>query len=254
MCFACIAILRSSRERYKYLAVDLRRLGAMDTAILPAAMEQIDTFRALVGDVGDCTACERMHHCHVLSTANGPLDARVIFIAEAVGRRGGAVTGVPLTRDESGRRFAALLEYAGLARTEVFVTNAVLCNPLDADGRNRRPASIEVARCRPFLERTIDIIAAPVVVALGRVALDALATISPHQTDLRRDAGTPLSWHGRTLVPMYHPSRQALLHRPAAAQRDDWRRLGAIARAASPPCSAVSRFVPAHGGSYHDAG
>ena len=47
---------------------------------------------------------------HVLSTANGPLDADVLFVAEAVGRRGGAVTGVPLTRDESGKRFAAFLD------------------------------------------------------------------------------------------------------------------------------------------------
>lgn len=218
----------------------------MCIAIPPPTTETSDGFTALVDDVRGCTACERMHHCHVLSAANGPLDARVIFIAEAVGRRGGAVTGVPLTRDESGRRFAALLEHAGVDRTEVFVTNAVLCNPLDAAGSNRRPTSTEVARCRPFLERTMEIITTEVVVTLGRVALDALASISPHQAVLRRDAGTAIAWRDRTLVPMYHPSRQALLHRPAAAQLDDWRRLGAIVRR--------SGFVPAHGGSYHDAG
>ena len=57
-----------------------------------------------------------MAHSHVLGDANGALDAKVIFVAEAVGRRGGAVTGIPLTRDESGKRFAAFLEIAGLRR------------------------------------------------------------------------------------------------------------------------------------------
>ena len=189
-------------------------------------------FEALVSDVRACTACERMAHAHVLGDASGPLDARVIFVAEAVGRRGGAVTGVPLTRDETGRRFDAFLRLAGIDRGETFITNAVLCNPLNAGGRNRTPAAAEIARCRPFLARTLDIVRAPVVVALGRVALESLQALSrgraiaPHDAQMPRDVATALPWCGRTLVPMYHPSRQSTLHRPQAAQEDDWRRLG----------------------------
>ncbi|HXK34242.1 MAG TPA: uracil-DNA glycosylase family protein, partial [Dehalococcoidia bacterium] len=112
-------------------------------------------YARLVGDVRACVACDRVGHAHVLGGANGPLDARVLFVAEAVGRRGGAVTGVPLTRDESGKRFAAFLALAGIPRAHAFITNAVLCNPLDAQGRNRPPAPAEVARCRPFLARTL---------------------------------------------------------------------------------------------------
>jgi DNA polymerase len=170
-----------------------------------------------------------MAHAHVLGDASGPLGARVIFVAEAVGRRGGAVTGVPLTRDETGRRFDAFLRLAGIDRGETFITNTVLCNPLDADGRNRTPAAAEITRCRPFLARTLDIVRAPVVVALGRVALETLRTIAPHDARMPRDVATALSWRGRTLVPMYHPSRQSTLHRPQAAQDDDWRRLGELA-------------------------
>ena len=169
-----------------------------------------------------------MAHSHVLGEANGQLDTRVIFVAEAVGRRGGAVTGVPLTRDESGKRFAEFLALAGLCRDEVFVTNATLCNPLDLAGRNRPPTPAEVGRCRPFLARTLDAVTAPVVVALGRVALESLRAIAPHDADLPRDVATPIPWRNRILVPMYHPSRQSTLHRPHAAQERDWRRLGAV--------------------------
>jgi DNA polymerase len=112
----------------------------------------------------------------------------------------------------------------------VFVTNAVLCNPLDGAGRNRRPTSAEIDRCRPFLARTLDAVPAPIVVALGRVALESLRMLAPHQAQFPVDVARPLGWRGRVLVPMYHPSRQSTLHRPDDAQQRDWRRLGALLR------------------------
>lgn len=185
-------------------------------------------FAQLAREVARCTACPAMAHSHVLSRRNGPLDARVLFVAEAVGRRGGAITGQPLTRDESGKRFAAFLEIAQLARDEVFITNAALCNPLDARGCNRAPTALEVARCRPFLARTLEAVTSPVVVALGRVALESLCDLAPHDATLRTHAGQAVVWGDRLLVPLYHPSRQSTLHRTQQEQEQDWRRLGAI--------------------------
>jgi len=187
-------------------------------------------FDDLTRDVQACIACSRVAHSHVLSDANGPLDASVLFVAEAVGRRGGAVTGVPLTRDESGKRFGEFLRIAGIERHDTFITNAVLCNPLDDAGRNRAPSPREIARCRPFLARTLEVVRAPIVVALGRVALESLRAIAPHDAQIPKDIGSPLPWHGRSLVPMYHPSRQSTLHRSQTAQEDDWRRLGRLIR------------------------
>jgi uracil-DNA glycosylase family 4 len=187
-----------------------------------------DDFDRLERDVHACFACGRVAHSHVLSEANGSLDATVLFVAEAVGRRGGAITGVPLTRDESGKRFTAFLELASIGREDAFVTNAVLCNPLDSAGHNRRPTPAEIARCRPFLLRTLEAVRAPIVVALGRVALESLRSIEPHAADLSRDVATPVAWSNRILIPMYHPSRQSTLHRAQAAQNDDWRTLGKI--------------------------
>jgi DNA polymerase len=183
-------------------------------------------FTRLVEDARACRRCDRMTHCHALSPANGPLDALVLFVAEAPGRRGAAVTGVPLTRDESGRRFDRFLAVAGIDRAETFVTNSVLCNPTDARGRNRPPSAPERAACRPFIERTLDTVRAPLVVTLGRVALDALRAIEPHGAGLSRDCGCPLAWRGRILVPLYHPSRQSTLYRAEDAQEADWRGLG----------------------------
>src|SRR5436190_22515535 len=121
----------------------------------------------------------------VLSAANGPLDARVLFVAEAPGRLGGDRTGVPLTSDQTGRNFARLLGEAGLRREEIFVTNAVLCNPRTVDGRNRAPSRQERQNCLAFLTRVLELVSAPVVVSLGAVALAQLDAICRHDLTLR---------------------------------------------------------------------
>ncbi|MGB2695943.1 MAG: uracil-DNA glycosylase [Dehalococcoidia bacterium] len=178
-----------------------------------------------------------MNHVHILGDVSGPLDADVLFIAEAPGRLGAARTGVPMTSDVTGRRFHAFLAEAGLVRERVFITNAVLCNPLSAKGSNRRPSAREVAACQGFLAAQLRFVRAPVVVALGGVALEALRHIEPHDAVLARDVAQPLAWAcppgraGRTLVPMYHPSIQSTLTRPHETQIADWQRLGEVVRA-----------------------
>lgn len=211
---------------------------------MPSATN-VAAFDNLCRRVRRCFACASppagragMNHVHVLGDANGPLDADVLFIAEAPGRLGAARTGVPMTSDVTGQRFHAFLAEAGLSRERVFVTNAVLCNPLSANGNNRRPSAQEVAACRGFLAAQLRLVRAPVVVALGAVALDALRRIelSFRPEGLARDVGRALPWAGRTLVPLYHPSIQSTLTRPHEQQRRDWRKLGSLVRRLTSHC------------------
>src|SRR5579883_1705072 len=188
-------------------------------------------FAALVERVAACRRCPSMDgRRRVLGPQNGPLDAPVLFIAEAPGRFGADVTGVPLSGDRAGRTFEWLLTRAGLRRAEVFITNAVLCNPRDDRGRNRTPSRVEVARCRDYLQAQIDLVHAPVIVPLGRTALAALARIEPHGLTLREAVGRPHRWRGRILVPLYHPGDRALRHRPLWCQERDYQELGRLVR------------------------
>ena len=193
------------------------------------------SFEALCVQVRRCFVCPAMNHVHILGDVNGPLDADVLFVAEAPGRLGAARTGIPMTSDVTGRRFHAFLADAGLTPDRVFITNSVLCNPLADNGRNRRPSARDVAACRDFLAAQLELVRAPVVVALGGVALEALRRIEPHQAVLARDVGGALAWpaadvEGRVLAPLYHPSIQSTLARPHAAQRHDWQSLGKLVR------------------------
>jgi uracil-DNA glycosylase family 4 len=187
------------------------------------------TYARLVERAQACRLCSRMEgRRRVLGPGNGPLDARVLFVAEAPGRLGGDRTGVPLVSDQSGRNFSRLLQAAGWRRDEVFVTNAVLCNPRDERGRNDAPSMREVRNCSPHLRELLAILDPPYVVALGRAALAALALLAPHEAALRCDVGRPLPWAGRTLVPLYHPGPRAQLHRSFAQQQQDFMRLRAL--------------------------
>jgi DNA polymerase len=189
-------------------------------------------FARLVDDAQACRACPRMEgRRRVLSPANGPLSARIVFVAEAPGRHGGDRGGIPLTGDASGRNFLRYLAAAGLRREEVFVTNAALCNPRTARGANAPPSPAELRQCSPFLVRTLDILRPAVVATLGNKALAALHLIAPHAVTLREHAATPVSWNDCTLFPLYHPSPQVVISptgRSHAQQEDDYRALARL--------------------------
>ncbi|HYE64314.1 MAG TPA: uracil-DNA glycosylase, partial [Pyrinomonadaceae bacterium] len=160
----------------------------------------------------------------VLSERNGPLAARVMFVGEAPGRQGGDRTRVPFSGDQSGRNFERFISSIGLTRDEIFITNAVLCNPRRSSGANRKPTGLEVLNCSDFLRRQIEIIDPGVVVTLGAVSLAALRRIEYHDLSLKEAAGRIYVWWGRLLVPLYHPSPQVLAsHRREAAQLQDYK-------------------------------
>lgn len=87
-------------------------------------------FAELIESVQGCRQCPRMdQRTRVLGPANGNLDAQVVFVAEAPGRLGADRFGIPLHGDQAGRNFEWLISNARITRQDVFVTNAVLCNP-----------------------------------------------------------------------------------------------------------------------------
>jgi len=186
-------------------------------------------FSQLVEDAQACRRCARMEgRRRVLGPANGPLHAPLVFIAEAPGRLGGDRGGVPLSGDASGRNFGRYLAAAGLARADVFVTNAALCNPRTPRGTNAPPSAREVRACSPFLRRTLEIVAPRVVVTLGAKALSALRLIAPHEIVLSRNAAMPTAWNGLVVFPLFHPSPQVAVSptgRTHSAQEDDYRAL-----------------------------
>lgn len=181
----------------------------------------------LVESAGRCNLCARMlGRTRVLSGKNGDIDSRILFVGEAPGRLGADRTGVPFHGDIAGRNFERLLNVAGLSRQEVFVTNAVLCNPRDQKGNNSPPTRREISNCSIHLSILVDIMQPQIIVTLGQSALVALDAIESHKIGLRRDVRKPIMWGGYAVLPMYHPGPRSVVHRSITEQGKDFSFLG----------------------------
>jgi uracil-DNA glycosylase len=125
----------------------------------------------------------------------------VFFLGLAPGRNGADITGIPFTRDPSGRLFREMLGRVGLS--DAFVTNLVKCNPKDDKGRNRYPTREEINNCRPHLESELEMVKPRVVVLLGDIATKEFL---PDTGRIVQEHGQPRESDGTTFVPFIHPS------------------------------------------------
>jgi uracil-DNA glycosylase family 4 len=200
-------------------------------------------FTSLTAEAAVCTRCPAMcGRSAVLSELNGSVDARVMFIGEAPGRKGADQTRVPFSGDQSGKNFDRFLASIGLRREDIFITSAALCNPRSESGANRKPGKVELKNCSYFLRQAIDLIDPAVIVTLGSVALEALKSIKSHDLSLKESAAKIQRWDDRVLVPIYHPSPQVLAsHRREAEQLSDYK---VVARAIKSLDRLEWAFVP----------
>ena len=128
-------------------------------------------FAILAQEASSCTRCTAMcGRQAVLSTLNGRIDARIMFIGEAPGRKGADRTRVPFSGDQSGANLDRFLNSIQLPRDQIFITSAALCNPRTDSGANRKPTqkNCPTAQCFSDGPSTSSIL---VVVTLGKSRL-----------------------------------------------------------------------------------
>lgn len=182
-----------------------------------------EEFTILCNDVYRCLKCPRMNDsARILNHSVGSLTSDVMFIGEAPGRLGADSFGIPFHGDKAGHNFEELLNFAKLDRSNIYVTNAVLCNPRDEKGNNATPNNTEISNCSTFLKSQIDLINPKVIITLGAKALLALNEIENHSLTLKESTRTSNVWYERTLIPCYHPGQRAMIHRSMANQRSDY--------------------------------
>jgi len=180
-------------------------------------------FADLVGRVQGCSLCPRMtQRRRVLGPPNGNLDSPVVFIAEAPGRLGADKFGIPLFGDQTGRNFEWLIANAGISREVIFITNAVLCNPRAAGGKNDSPTMTEVRNCSIHLKGTLEIVGPKYIVPLGSVALASLNVIESHNIKLSQGVGKLFPWSRYLVFPLFHPGPRAFIWRPKTQQVVDY--------------------------------
>jgi DNA polymerase len=126
-----------------------------------------------------------------------PAGARIALLGEAPGADEDA-TGEPFV-GRSGRLLDRLLTEAGLRRDDVAVLNVLKCRPPG----NRKPAAVEAARCRGWLDRQLAFVDPELLVPLGGSATEA---VLGRGTQVSKARGRAWLRDGRLVIPSYHPS------------------------------------------------
>ena len=171
-------------------------------------------------------ALERFEGCALRQTASrlvfgdGADDARIMFIGEAPGREED-MQGLPFV-GRSGQLLNRMLAAIGLDRGEAYVANIVPWRPPG----NRTPTPQEVAICRPFLERQIELVDPRILVCLGAPSAQAMLGSTEGILRLR---GRWLHYDlGTRVIPAMATLHPAYLLRQPAQKRLAWRDFRAI--------------------------
>lgn len=97
-----------------------------------------------------------------------------------------------------GQLLNQMLAHIGWKREDVYITNIVKRRPPN----NRDPLPEELSAYKPYLTRQIKIIGAPVIVTLGRFAMNYFLP----NARIMRDQGKAFSFGTRLIVPILHPA------------------------------------------------
>ncbi|MBI5057738.1 MAG: uracil-DNA glycosylase [Nitrospirae bacterium] len=169
--------------------------------------DKVSALKELREEIGDCQRCKLCQKRKNIVFGEGSSDAKLMFIGEGPGRDED-IQARPFV-GEAGQLLTKMIEKMGLKRGEVYIANIVKCRPPN----NREPEADEIATCRPFVEKQIEIIKPEVIVSLGKVASHALLNV---KTPISRLRGNFSKRDDIPLMPTFHPAY--LLRNP----KDKW--------------------------------
>lgn len=137
----------------------------------------------------------------------GPLQALLMLVGEAPGADE-TEQGRPFV-GKAGKQLNSFLEYIGLSRNELFITNAVKYRPYTQNmktGRkaNRPPTRKEILHGKQLLLEEVRLVAPKVIATLGNSPLFAMTGESKKIGEVHGQA--QLLPGGQILFPLYHPA------------------------------------------------
>jgi uracil-DNA glycosylase len=165
----------------------------------------------------ECKACDLWKSGTQTVFGEGAGTAELMLVGEQPGDKED-LAGRPFV-GPAGRILDQALEEAGIDRTNVYVTNAVKHFKWEPRGKRRlhkRPDAAEVAACRPWLDKEIELVRPRVVVCLGATAAQALLGRSFKVTKQRGELF--LQEAGHVITATVHPS--SILRAPDAGARE----------------------------------
>jgi uracil-DNA glycosylase len=169
----------------------------------------------------DCTGCDLYQRATQTVFGEGASHAKVVFVGEQPGDQED-LQGHPFV-GPAGRLLDKALVEAGIARNDVYITNAVKHFKWEPQGKRRkhkRPSAGEVGACRPWLASELNVIHPRVLVCLGATAAQSVFGKVVRINETRGQfMNTP--WAPATFVTI-HPS-SIFRHRERVQQEAEYR-------------------------------
>ena len=153
----------------------------------------------------DCKACDLWKSGTQTVFGAGGRKSRILFIGEQPGNEED-LSGLPFV-GPAGKLLDRALERAGVERGAAYVTNVVKHFKWEPRGKKRihkKPNSIEIAACRPWLDAEIAVVKPEIIVCLGSTAAQALLGRTFRVTRQRGEIFTLPS--GLRVMATIHPS------------------------------------------------
>src|SRR5512140_192347 len=150
-----------------------------------------------------CLKCELSQSRTNAVPGEGPENAEIMFIGEAPGfhedRQGRPFVGA------AGKQLDELLATIEIKREQVYIGNVIKCRP----PQNRDPQPEELAACKPYIDKQLELIKPKVVITISRFAMMRWFP----DKKISEIHGKPKRFGDLVVVPMYHPA--AALHQPS---------------------------------------
>ena len=161
-----------------------------------------------------CTRCRLAERRTQVVYGVGNADAELLFIGEGPGfhedQQGEPFVGA------AGQLLTRMLGEIGSRREDVYIANVVKCRPPG----NRDPEADEIESCTPWLIEQVSLIQPALIVTLGNFATKFVLNTTTGITRLR---GQRFPWHGRTVIPTFHPAAVLRSGGDASRQFSDFR-------------------------------
>jgi DNA polymerase len=175
------------------------------TDLPPAPVPSRPSYKSLHEAVHDCRACDLWEGATQPVMGEGARHAHLMLVGEQPGDRED-VEGHPFV-GPAGKILDQGLERAGIARDDVYITNAVKHFRYKLRGKRRihqKPDRWQVAACFPWLEAEINVVQPAALVCLGATAAQQL--LGSH-IRIGKDRGRPVDSDLADLVTLTtHPS------------------------------------------------
>ena len=174
------------------------------------------SLNALRDAAAHCEGCDLYRNATQTVFGEGARSATVMLVGEVPGDQED-LQGKPFV-GPAGRLLDEAIADAGLAREDVYVTNAVKHFRFELRGKRRlhkKPSSRHIQACRPWLEAEVDVVKPLVLVCLGATAAQSLLG-KAFRISQQRGEFLVSSWAEWTIA-THHPS--AILRAPDKSDR-----------------------------------